>query len=279
LPEGISEIHRRFCELLPEELLFVNDPATNEEFRVIPGEFRTRDVKIGQHIPVSPAAVPRFLERFEEVFHNLGKSETTIATAAIHHRIVWIHPFLDGNGRVARLMSHAIQRETLNTGSIWSVSRGLARTVDMYKHKLSNCDLSRRNDLDGRSNLSEEALVDFTQYFLEICIDQVRFMNKLVEPDQLRERILRWTAHETEAKRLPDKSIIVMEALLYRGELPRGEVAGLLGVTDRQGRRIVSALKVREVIVSKTSRTPLRLAFPASLAHEWMPGLFPENTQ
>ena len=39
------------------------------------------------------------------------------------------HPFVDGNGRVARLMSHATLLETLDTGAVWSVARGLARNV------------------------------------------------------------------------------------------------------------------------------------------------------
>jgi len=276
--EGACEMHRRFCELLPEELLIVVDPATGEEHKVVPGEYRTRDVEVGQHKPVSPGALPRFLERFEAVFCGLGNSEMILAAAAIHHRFAWIHPFLDGNGRVTRLMSHAIMRETLNTGSVWSISRGLARSVDEYREKLSNCDFSRRNDLDGRGNLSEEALVEFTQYFLETCLDQVRFMERLMQPERLRERIIRWTKNETEAGRLLDNSAKVMSALLYQQELPRGDVPELLGVTDRQARRVVSALIDREVIVSQTTRTPLHLAFPAVLVHEWMPGLFPEKT-
>ncbi|MEX2468222.1 MAG: Fic family protein [Pseudohongiellaceae bacterium] len=274
--DGIREIHRRFCAELPAELLIISDPDTGEELEVVPGEFRERDVQVGRHVPVSPAAIPRFLTRFEEVFTGLGIAEMLIATGAMHHRLAWIHPFLDGNGRVARLMSHAVLRETLDTGSIWSVSRGLARSVEEYRRRLAECDLPRRNDLDGRGNLSEEALVEFTRYFLTTCIDQVAFMETLAQPERLRERILQWTANETGKGRLLERSVKVMEALLYRGELPRGELPSLLDVSDRQARRVVSSLMARDVIVSETTKTPLRLAFPATLAHEWLPGLFPE---
>src|SRR5207253_3189004 len=157
-----------------------------------PGELRNRDVKVGNHIAVSPGAVPRFLERFEQVYSRLGKTESILGTAPAHHRLAWIHPFLDGNGRVARLVSHATLLETLDTGGIWSVARGLARNVAAYKSHLANCDRPRRNDFDGRGNLSEEALADFTRFFLELCIDQVRFMEELVQPDRLRTRILMW---------------------------------------------------------------------------------------
>lgn len=275
--EGIKEIHRRFCEQLPDELLIVSDPDTGAQHQVTPGEFRGRDVEVARHTPVSPGAVPRFMQRFEEVFRPLGKLETTIAAAAIHHRFAWIHPFLDGNGRVSRLMSHAILRETLDTGSIWSVSRGLARSVDDYKRGLESCDQGRQGDLDGRGNLSEKALADFTRYFLGVCHDQVTFMAQLVQPERLRERVLRWVTNEMDANRLEHRSARVMDVLLYKGELPRGEVPELLGVSERQARRVVSKLSERGVVVSETQRAPLRLAFPAALAHEWMPGLFPEK--
>jgi Fic family protein len=275
--EAIRQIHERFSQLLPPELLSVSDPQTSDEVKVVPGEFRHRDVKVGRHIPVSPGAVPRFLQRFETVYSGLGKAETILAAAAAHHRLLWIHPFLDGNGRVARLMSHAMLLDALETAGIWSVARGLARNEASYKGHLMACDQERRNDLDGRGALSEEALAAFTQFFLETCLDQVRFMEQLVQPDRLRRRILQWADEEVDAGKLPPRAGQVLEAVLYRGELPRGEVAGLLGTTDRHARRVVAALAERGVLAAESTRAPLVLVFPAALASRWMPGLFPDQ--
>ncbi|MGV6815768.1 MAG: Fic family protein [Thiotrichales bacterium] len=274
---GIREIHRRFVELLPPELLSVENSETGEIDTLIPGELRERDVQVGRHVPVSPGSVPRFLAQFEKTYNALGKSESLIAAAAAHHRLLWIHPFLDGNGRVARLMSHAMLVDTLDTGGIWSIARGLARNVRSYKSHLAKCDLTRRNDLDGRGNLSEENLAAFTQFFLETCLDQVKFMEELVQPERLRDRILFWTEEEIRADALPQKSGRVLEAILYRGELPRGEVPDLLSTSERTARRVVSQLVQRGVVVSDSSRAPLLLSFPATLAPRWMPGLFPEK--
>lgn len=274
--EGVCEIHRRFCEALPDDLLWVEEPDTKERLPVVPGELRRRDVKVGNHIAVSPGALPRFLLRFEQVYGPLGKMESIIATAAAHHRLLWMHPFLDGNGRVARLMSHAVFFDLLNTGSVWSVARGLARNVQRYKALLANCDLERRNDLDGRGALSEEALAEFTRFFLQICIDQVKFMESLVQPARLRVRILQWAETETRLGTLPVKAGSLLEAILYRGELPRNELPAVLDIGARQARRIAAALIDCEVLVSESPRAPLRLAFPAALATAWMPGLFPE---
>ncbi|MCP5120393.1 MAG: Fic family protein [bacterium] len=273
---SIREIHHRFCELLPDELLWSEDPATRERVKVVPGELRRSDVQVGRHVPVSGGAVPRFLAHMERTYSGLGKTDSILAAAAAHHRLLWVHPFLDGNGRVARMLSHAMLLGTLDTGGVWSVARGLARSEAAYKTHLANCDLPRRNDLDGRGVLSERELAGFTRYFLEVCIDQVSFMEALIQPDRLRTRILLWAEEEVRLSRLPARSAAILEAVLLRGELARGDVAGLLGTTARHARRVVAALTAGGVLASDVSRAPLRLVFPASLAPGWLPGLFPE---
>jgi len=93
----------------------------------------------------------------------------------------------------------------------------------------------------------------------------------------LRARIQLWVEEEIRLGALPTKAGNVLEAVLYRGELPRGEVAGLLGTSDRHARRVVSALIERGVLTSEGTRAALHIAFPAELASRWMPGLFPEQ--
>jgi Fic family protein len=275
---GLREIHRRFCALLPDDLLRVENPETDERMELVPGELRQRDVKVGRHVPISPGAVPRFLKRFEDAYCGLGKTDTIFAAAAAHHRLLWIHPFLDGNGRVARLMSYAMLLDALDTGGIWSIARGLARNDAQYKGLLTACDAQRHNDLDRRGNLSEAALADFTRFFLETCIDQVRFMEALVAPDRLRARILGWANEAIRAKTLPSQSLKILERLMYQGELARDEITAMYDVTPRQIRRYVEPLTDLGVLVSATTRAPYHLAFPARLAPQWLPGLFPAKT-
>jgi Fic family protein len=257
---SIREIHRRFVERLPEELRWAEIPDTKAKLPVIPGEYRDHKVQVGQLVSISPGAVPRFMRRYEDAYADLGRAESIIACAAAHHRFVWIHPFLDGNGRVVRLISHAMMLIALDTGGVWSIARGLARNVDKYKGLLSECDLPRRNDLDGRGTLSEEALVNFTKFFLETCIDQVNFMRELMQPDRLRARVLTWAEEEARLGSFGKSAVLVIEAVLFRGELPRADIAGLIRGSERSASRLASQLNAFGVLTSSSSRAPLRLA-------------------
>ncbi len=273
--EALCAIHERFAAELPERLLWIDHPDTDARERVIPGALRSRDVCVGRHMPPSPGAIARLLGAYGRHYAPLGTMERLLAAAAAHHRLLWIHPFLDGNGRVARLHSHALFVEVLATGGVWSVARGLARQVDAYKGHLAACDAPRRNDLDGRGALSQAALVAFSAFFLETCLDQVQFMEGLVEPRRLRERVLRWADEAHQASRLPPRADRLLEVLLFQGTLNRAEVPGLLDASERQSRRVVAALINEGAIRSASSRAPLHLAFPAHLAECWLPGLFP----
>jgi hypothetical protein len=102
-------------------------------------------------------------------------------------------------------------------------------------------------------------------------------MESLVQPDRLRARVLMWTEEEIRIGALPQKAGQILETVLYRGELPRADVPTVLNTGERNARRVVSALIDRGVLTSASSRAPLFLAFPATLASRWMPGLFPEK--
>jgi hypothetical protein len=166
-------------------------------------------------------------------------------------------------------------RDALDTCGLWSVARGLARNAQTYKDHLAACDASRRNDLDGRGNLSEEALVSFTAFFLDICLDQIEFMEALMRPRDLRSRIMAWADEEIRLKRLHEKAKLVLDHILFNGNLERKDLPGIVGTDDRQARRIAQPLVETGLIRSLSTRAPYALAFPAELAPRLMPGLYP----
>ncbi|HYI86043.1 MAG TPA: Fic family protein, partial [Burkholderiales bacterium] len=103
------------------------------------------------------------------------------------------------------------------------------------------------------------------------------FMETLMQPERLRARVLIWAEEEIRLGTLPARADRLLEVFLYRGEIPRSDIASVLGAPERTARRVTSALLKRGVLTSASPKAPLQLAFPAALAARWMPGLFPER--
>lgn len=266
----IRWVHREFCQLLPEALLWVENPDDGKRLPVEPGEFRRHDVVVGRHLPPPQQEIPGLLERFQEGYGapGLSRIERIVALGAAHHRLLWIHPFLDGNGRVARLLSHAMLRQERLGQGLWSISRGLARQVETYKGLLQEADAPRRGDLDGRGNLSQASLDRFCRFFLDVCLDQVGFMRELLDLPTLARRI-------GETPGLPRGGVALLRHTLLEGPVVRGAVGGVVGLQERQARTLVGTLLQRGLLRSDGPRAPVRLGFPLDIQDGWFPRLYP----
>ena len=277
--EHIMWLHKEFCKRLPPELLKNKDPKSGKQVQVIPGELRTGEVIVGNHLAPIASAVPEFLELFERKYDpdKLSAVMRVIAIAASHHRLLWIHPFFDGNGRVARLHSHAYLK-ALNIGSgLWSISRGLARNVTEYKMRLADADNWRESDTDGRGSLSLRGLIEFCDFFLRTCIDQVKFMESLLEPATLTERVRKFCAEEIEKKKLPRGSFELLREIILSGSIPRAKVGEISGYKERSGRNITSSLIERGLVQSASPRAELQLNIPHEVVEVWFPRLYPAD--
>lgn len=270
-------LHKEFCERLPEDMLYVDHPDTGERVEVVPGELRQRDVVVGRHIAPPFSDVPKFLAVFDRAYASppLSRLRQIQSVGAVHHRLLWIHPFIDGNGRVARLMSHALLKRLGIGTSLWSVARGLAREQDRYKALLMNADAPRQGDRDGRGNLTQAGLIVFCQFFLDRALDQVRFMAQLLEPEEFLRRMEIHIEEEIRAKRLPKGSFMVLREAALAGEVERSKVPMLTGYEERAARKVTSELVKSGMLKAASTRAPLRLAFPASVAERWFPRLYP----
>lgn len=272
-------IHYEFCSRLPTEMLWATLPSTGEQIPVVPGEFREHEVEVGKHLPPEPRDIARFMVRFDQAYSapTLSKLRKVQAVGAVHHRFLWIHPFLDGNGRVARLMSHALFKRLGVGTSLWSVARGLARNVDRYKQLLRAADGPREGDRDGRGNLTQRGLIAFSQFFLEMAVDQIRFMSDLLDPETLLVRMEIHIEEEVRLRRLPRGSFAVLREAVLSGEVERAKVPSITGYEERAARKITSSLLDRGMLTAASQRAPLRLAFPTDVAERWFPNLYPSN--
>jgi len=208
--EFIQWLHREFYRDTPPEMLTIH--GAEREFTMEPGAWRSRDehdVAVGRHVPPSSDRVPDFMRYFEQRynFKPLKQAGRIMAMAAAHHRFNYIHPFPDGNGRVSRLMSHAMaQLADIGAHGLWSISRGLARGLKRpseYKTMMDLADTPRQGDLDGRGNLSQKALGEFVLWFLQVSLDQVKFMGSLFEIDSLEPRLKTYVQPSLRACSIP----------------------------------------------------------------------------
>ena len=273
--EFIQWLHKEFYDGATPEMLAVK--SNSRVLTLIPGNFRESDehnVVVGLHQPPSGENVSEFMRYFEDRYSNLGKTNQIIAIATAHHRLAYIHPFLDGNGRVCRLMSHAMALHAgIGIHGIWSISRGLARGLEgsgEYKRRMSLADSPRKGDLDGRGNLSLSELKDFTNWFLKLCLDQIDFMSTLFDMDNLKGRL----EHYVSCKGLKLESFRVIKAVLRDGEIARGDAEELTGFKERQARTILSSLTNDGILGSDSPKGAVSLRFSVDSSRILFPKLF-----
>jgi Fic family protein len=197
---------------------------------------------------------------FEDRFKlaSLGAAARVVAIAFAHHRLIHIHPFPDGNGRVSRLLAHAMALQSgIGAHGLWSISRGLARGLldrGEYKRMMDAADEPRRNDLDGRGNLSLQALEELVTWFCEVALDQLRFMAQLFDLDTLTTRLETYVARDLG---LSTSAVKLSQALLHRGEMPRGEASLVTGAPERTAREVLSRLIDAGLVGSETPKGPV----------------------
>lgn len=281
----ICDLHRAMYRHLPVEDRTAHgvkaDGSAWSEI-VEPGELRTHDVQVGQHIPPSKDALGNFLHTFWDGYRFELKGErAVIAILAAHHRLAWIHPFGDGNGRTVRLHTHAGLHALGLTQGIWSPMRGLARNHERYYQTLAMADKPREGDQDGRGALSEKHLCAFIDFMLDVCLDQVEFMNKMLNVGQLEERIHKMLMAESISAETPNllklNSMLPLKYLLQVGQIAKSDFKGMLGGnSDRTQSRVIKDLTTLGIIQSDSLHAPFKLAFPIKLFRYLFPGLWIE---
>ena len=253
---------------------------------LIPGVLRSRLVKVGQHTAPDAETLDTLMNTFD---HLYGKTVQARAAARVvymmasHHRLMWIHPFLDGNGRTARLtLDGAFVSMGMQGYGLWNLSRGLARNSDTYKRLLAHADMPQQGQYDGRGALSSRALGEFVDFMLDTALDQVEYMNKNLKLDVLTKRLDRYVLRVNDGLMdmdpLPKHTDKLFRHLLLVGECTRGVVVDVTGVKERTASRMIAELLKRGYLESDSRVAPIRLKIDASMASYLFPSLVPEAT-
>ena len=276
--DALRGLRRELFGDLPAEDLQLADGTA-----LVPGEMRQRGMAVGRHEAPTGPSLPLFLARWEQVYGQARRGEASIvALAAAHHRLVWMHPFLDGNGRVARLHTHLLLLGWGLSGGLWSPLRGFARSEARYRALLQAADEHRRGDLDGRGNLTQAGLVEWIGYVLEMCVDQVDFMARQLRVQDMRGRIQAALSYESAAIKsgVREEALIPLHYLFAtQGELSRAEFKTMTGLGQRVATATVTALLARGFLATDSPYGALRFAIPRHALRFYFPALWPEAEQ
>jgi Fic family protein len=282
----IKGLHKAFYDHLPERFLTVTTKEGGTR-AVVPGEFRKAEVEVARHVAPASASLPLFMDRFAEVYDhrsklNVSRTKRVIAIAAAHHRLAWIHPFLDGNGRVMRLYSDAcFMAEELDGGGIWSIARGLARSHDKYYEHLANADSTRRGARDGRGNLSMAGLVDFCRYFLRTAIDQVTFMHGSLALGTMERRLDAYVHRMAADGRMKPEAAYILKELFLRGKLARPDAERITGTSEKTLKKTTDVLIALELMTARKEGITMVFEprYPLHISPYILPSLYPEGKE
>jgi Fic family protein len=258
--------------------LALEDRVSEKGVRVDPGVWRSEDVTVGDHHPPVHASLPDFLQRADaEYMRGWGLESLLVATAAAHHRLAWVHPFIDGNGRAVRLQTHMALHH-LSAG-LWSVNRALARKREDYYRLLAEADLHRQNDIDGRGNLSERFLQQWCAWFIDQCRDQVGFMSRMLDLDNFKSGItaLMLTRGEAQGRAGYRRELVLPILHIFAtGPVTRGEFTQMTGLSERVASSSIRVLLNDGLLSSPSPKGKLFMEFPLDALGMLLPNLYPE---
>lgn len=283
-PDFILRVHHEFYVRVPESLWKIQDAQGNLVDQVVPGAWRTRAVRVGQHVPPHAEDLPGLMTAFCDNFHprRYSGDRKVLAIMAAHHRLAWIHPFVDGNGRVGRLLTDAaLKAAGLDSYGAWCLSRGLAKSATQYKSLLALADSPRQGDLDGRGALTEKGLMQFCDYMLDTAIDQVTYMSSLLDLPRLRQRIERYVQARNDfrvtgvTEPLKNTAALILYTAFIHGEIDRAHALDLCAMPERSARRLLSQLKSEGLLSETSSKSPLRWEIPEHAEPWYFPDLAP----
>lgn len=282
---SISRMHREFYTGMPDDQLELKYES-GEVVRLVPGEFRDREVKVGNHLAPTVEAMKSHMNWFENSYRldRIHGLSAFLAAAASHHRLMWIHPFLDGNGRTGRLFTDQYLRAAgLGGYGLWSISRGFGRDSDAYYAALKAADRVRTSEYDGKGQLSGGGLLIWTRYFINTALDQVKYFSGMLQPSMLDVRMMNYftlrskhawvSADGAPMPLMKPEAYTIYKILLDEGPKERVELMSRVEMKEFGFRALIHQMS-NEGLISAEPRKPVSLRFSPHAVETFFPHLF-----
>ena len=215
-----------------------------------PGELRDRQVWLGaagtpiaraRYVPPPPRALIELLADWERFVHDDGPLPPLVRAALMHYQFEAVHPFIDGNGRIGRLLIPLLLAE-----------RGVLRTPLLYLSAY----FERRRPEYYDQLLAVSHSGDWTpwlRFFLLGVRDQAR--------DALRRARTLRDLHEhyralLQERRAAASVLQLLDELFVRPVFTRRHAADRLGVTVVATRAIIDRLEAAGIVAPVADTYP-----------------------
>lgn len=231
----VLKIHRLVTQDLP---VGIDQPGDET-----PGKFRLKDVEIttSLHVPPLGVKVDDYMNEYIDFAnHEDGKQYYLLKLAILHHRLTWIHPFGNGNGRMARLLTYAALQLMGYGASKWRIINPAVifySDRQLYYAKLGAADTG-----------SDEGLLEWASYFLEGLFRETNKIDRMLDQAYVTDRIIKPVLREAlDASRIGGQEYTILRSSLsLKGmNLVAGDLDSILKEkkTPVARSRIIASLK------------------------------------
>jgi len=229
--EDLLEIHN----LVTKNTL--NNP--NDE-----GVLRNRQVRVvnglGETVfmPPETAEVPRLMENFLEWFNSpeMKEIDSVIASGLTHYEMVRIHPFIDGNGRTARIMATLVLYK-----NGFDLKRFFALD-DYYDH-------DRPSYYAALQTVDPETIdvTEWLEYFTDGVANSIKTVKEKVLGLSKDIKILK----ERGQIALNERQMKIVEWIVREGKITNRDIQRMFGISNTSAKREIAKLRELEVIELK----------------------------
>lgn len=194
------------------------------------------------HIPPLASTVHSLMSDLLDFANTPAEPHMQLIRMAIaHHRFVWVHPFTNGNGRVARLFSYAMIRtggfapdveyQTVNPTTVFGADR------QQYYDRLSAAD-----------SLSDGVLIEWADFVLEGLLRDLEALHRIAERDTLRRLVDSSIDRAQRAAQLTGVEAAALSAVSSGRPFRSRDLTDALGTDASARSRVIGALLERDLI-------------------------------
>jgi fic family protein len=249
----IRELHKIVVKNLP----------LNKDGAEHPGQLKTRDNRINK----SAAKTTSYLkvkEELEDLLRAVNMREAPqfdiINIALAHHRFTLIHPFENGNGRVARLFTYAmlVQKGFIHNASVLNPSSIFCIDRRRYYEMLSVAD-------KGIEAGDDSLLEEWCLYVAEGIKEEIKRTMQLLDKKEVVEKVILPTLKRAvEIKALSDEERQILEVAVKKDVIQARDVSMIFGgnssANDRRRSRKLRELTDRGLLYYSKKKYALTLS-------------------